>query len=364
MAKNPNLSPSANKARAIILACLLSLTAALAPAAEFPTQTAGHYRVTLRLPPEGLFAQEESQIEFRIEDLSRPDPLTGYTALVRATPQAVIDMPAMPRMPQFTETAHAEPAPGDYGIHPTFAHGGEFRLRLAVEPGALAEFALAVNDAGVRRKPVPPRYTLELIASPKKPKTGEPVELSLRVRDRDERGNTVTGFETVHEKLLHLILVRRDLTHFAHEHPRPNPDGSFTLQYTFPAPGEYRLFADTAPQGAGSQILSANLTVSGKSDDVPQPFAALTLTNATWPARKTIPIRMPVEEKTLEPWLGAIGHLLLIHEDAQTFVHAHPDDSGTLTFLTRFPKPGMYRGWLQYQTAGQLHTLTLTMHAE
>ena len=45
-------------------------------------------------------------------------------------------------------------------------------------------------------------------------------------------------------------------------------------------------------------------------------------------------------------------------------VHAHPDDSGTLTFLTRFPKPGSYRGWLQYQTGGQVQTLTLTLHAD
>lgn len=362
MAKNPNLSPCASSLLAQLL-CLLS-SAALVPAAEIPRQTAGHYRVTLRLPQEGLFAQEESQIEFHIEDLSQPDPLTGYTAVVRATPQAVIDMPAMPRMPQFTETAHAEPVPGDYGIHPTFAHGGEYRFRLAIEPGAIAEFPLAVSDAGARRRTVPPRYSLELIALPKKPKAGEIVALTLRVRDRDQKDSMVAAFDTVHEKLLHLVLVRRDLTQFAHEHPRPNPDGSFTLQYTFVAPGEYRLFADTAPRGAGSQILSANLTVTGKTADPPQSFPELTLSAATWPARKTIPIRMPLEEKALEPWLGAIGHLLLIHEDAQTFVHAHPDDSGTLTFLTRFPKPGVYRGWLQYQTAGQLHTVTLTMHAE
>src|SRR6185295_1502776 len=125
MAKNPTPSRFAS----------VLLLAALGQAAEFPRQTAGHYQITLRLPPEGLYAQEESQIEFRIEDLSRPDPLTEYTPVVRATPQTVIDMPAMPRMPAYTETAHAEPSPGDYGIHPTFAHGGEFRLRITVAPG-------------------------------------------------------------------------------------------------------------------------------------------------------------------------------------------------------------------------------------
>src|SRR4051794_5459469 len=92
----------------------LLLLPMLCVAADPPRQTSANYRVTLRLPSEGLFAHEETQIEFRIEDTSRPDPLTGFTAVIRATPQATIDMPAMPRMPQFTESAHAEPSPGDY----------------------------------------------------------------------------------------------------------------------------------------------------------------------------------------------------------------------------------------------------------
>jgi hypothetical protein len=36
-------------------------------------------------------------------------------------------MPAMSGMPKFAEAAQAEDTPGDYGIHPTFAHGGEYR---------------------------------------------------------------------------------------------------------------------------------------------------------------------------------------------------------------------------------------------
>ena len=267
----------------------------------------------------------------------------------------------MAGMPGISEAAHAEPAPGDYGIHPTFAHGGEFRLRIAVEPGVTVDFPLEVNDANARRKPVPPRFTLELTAQPRKPRAGEASELRFRVLDRKE---PVTAFETVHEKLLHLIVVRRDLTQFAHEHPVPNADGSFTLRYTFPAPGDYRLFADTAPRGAGSQILPAAISVSGKDAGPSQTFPGIVPAATTFPARKTVPISMPVEAKGLEPWLGAIGHLLLIHEDAQTFVHAHPDASGTLTFLTRFPKPGLYRGWLQYQSSGELHTVTLTLHAD
>ena len=36
------------------------------------------------------------------------------------------------------------------------------------------------------------------------------------------------------------------------------------VQYTFPTGGEYHLFADVAPKGAGSQVLMLKLKVSGK----------------------------------------------------------------------------------------------------
>jgi hypothetical protein len=44
--------------------------------------------------------------------------------------------------------AHAEGTPGDYGFHPTFAHGGEFRLRLAIHPPVDSPFVVEVRDAG------------------------------------------------------------------------------------------------------------------------------------------------------------------------------------------------------------------------
>ena len=70
-------------------------------------------------------------------------------------------MPEMPGMPKFTETAHAEGVPGDYGIHPTFAHGGAYRLKLTIHPPAAeaftVEFPLEVLDASERSASPRPR---------------------------------------------------------------------------------------------------------------------------------------------------------------------------------------------------------------
>ena len=321
------------------------------------------YQVALRLPPGGLFAREEVEIEFRVEDTSRPDPLGGFAPVVRAEPEAVIEMPRMPGMPKFSETAHVEAAPGDYGIHPTFAHGGEYRLTLRIHPpgGEPFErvFPLSVMDA--KPKPAPPRFSLEVAAQPRRPKSGEPVELTLTVRDR---GAAVPAFDTMHERQMHLVIVRKDLGQFAHEHPEPQAGGAFRLRYTFAAGGEYRLFADVAPHGAGAQIVMARLKVAGAEgaafDVHRQP------TMETLPARKTIPLTLSVPADS-EPYLGAAGHLMIVHEDGETFVHSHPAENAAppaLEFFVRFPKPGLYHGWLQVQRAGRVETREVMLRAE
>ena len=90
-------------------------------------------------------------------------------------------MPAMQGMPTLEELAHPEGIPGEYGVHPLFAHGGEYRLRLTIKPLADAEFVvtflLNVADASAakNRKPKPKPYTMDLKTSPKSPKAGDSV---------------------------------------------------------------------------------------------------------------------------------------------------------------------------------------------
>ena len=47
-------------------------------------QRAGKYEVNLRLPAGELYAGEEMQIEFRIQDVTQTDPLMGVLPVVRA----------------------------------------------------------------------------------------------------------------------------------------------------------------------------------------------------------------------------------------------------------------------------------------
>ena len=58
----------------------------------------------------------------------------------------------------------------------------------------------------------------------------------LAFRIVDEAGETVTDFDTEHERRMHLIVVRRDLSGFQHVHPEQLADGSWRVRSTLGRP--------------------------------------------------------------------------------------------------------------------------------
>ncbi len=368
-------------------------------AADPPKQRQGPYEITLMLPPAGLYAEEEMEIEFRVENVETLDSAGAPTPLLWGRIRGEADMPSMPSMAKFDEIAHREGIPGVFGVHPVFPHGGDYRLCLTILPPEVQpvgdsrpatayafDFPLTVYDAASSPTPVPRRirpYELEVALAPKHPVAGEPVDIDLAVRiaasfERRE----VTAFDVQHEKLMHVFVVRDDLAYFAHEHPELTGPGAFRLRYRFPAPGRYRIFADVAPKDAGAQVLSAVVSVGGEAGAAAK-AAAPAATRAslelppegvrsgrTFTATVTLTDERGRPVKDLEPWLGAMGHLLLVNQDAETFAHAHPDDrepgvgeNGRIPFLVRLPKPGPYRGWLQFQRKGKVETIELAIEA-
>src|SRR5262249_35300089 len=68
--------------------------------------------------------------------------------------------------------------------------------------------------------------------------------LSFRITGAD---GPLTEFETSHEKQLHLIVVRSDGAQFRHVHPAMSADGTWSIPWTWPTGGSYRVFADFVP---------------------------------------------------------------------------------------------------------------------
>ena len=108
----------------------------------------GPDEVTLMLPPDGLYAEQEMEIEFRVLDVENPGPDGSAQPLRRARIRAEADMPSMPAMPKFDEIAHSEAIPGVFGVHPVFPHGGDYRLCLTILSQAPEGWRSACPDAG------------------------------------------------------------------------------------------------------------------------------------------------------------------------------------------------------------------------
>ena len=69
----------------------------------------------------------------------------------------------------------------------------------------------------------------------------------------------------------------------------------------------------------------------------------------------------------LQPYLGSPVHLLIVSEDLVDAQHSHPalDFSSTtgpdVVFETVFPRPGVYRLWMQFQRRGRVELAAFTV---
>jgi hypothetical protein len=197
----------------------------------------------------------------------------------------------------------------------------------------------------------------------------------LRFKITNASGAPITTFAVVHDKPLHLIVVRRDLTGFQHLHPTMAPDGTWSIDLTLAAPGSYRAVADFTAIVGGSQVattLGADLTVPGDSRPValPAPVQQATtdkfsISYAGSPrVESTEPLLMTVSgpdgrPATLEPYLGSYGHLVVLRQGDVGYLHVHPEAEladGQVKFWLAAPGPGHYRMFFDFQVAGQVHT--------
>ena len=226
-------------------------------------------------------------------------------------------------------------------------------------------------------------YSLEVTVPPAGliPSTNVPV--SIRVRD-PRTGEVVRNFLEVHTKTLHLFVVSDSLEFYAHLHPAAGKDGGFRTTLNVPKAGLYRLLVDTFPADGNPQFLQHFLVTAGyrgplstlprvTRDDLssktgggvrttlhmPAPVAGREqlLTFEIQDALSGAPIR------TLQPYLGAWGHLLVVSADRGDAFHAHPVDEistpggPNVVFQLMFARPGIYKMWLQFQIDGEVRTV-------
>jgi hypothetical protein len=83
------------------------------------------------------------------------------------------------------------------------------------------------------------------------------------VRILDRAGREVHDLDEQHGQLMHLIVVRRDLTHYQLLHPSLDGNGRWSVPLALPEPGVYRAFADFSI-GDEPLTLGVDLSASGE----------------------------------------------------------------------------------------------------
>lgn len=244
----------------------------------------------------------------------------------------------------------------------------------------------------------------ELTTNPSVVKVDQPTELIVTVKDRE--GTVLRDFVINHERLMHLLLVSDDLNIFDHLHPQHNQDGSFRITHTFQYGGNYWLYADFVPSHEiGPSIERFDLWIDGNKQLSPKK-----LENASNKTSKVdgLSISLKHEEplrpkknvhllffvtdaqtgrpvNNLQPYLGALAHIVIISHDGSEFLHTHPIEHAVIDHeqhshskqtsrnqeinnqigaLTVFPHSGIYKMWVQLQRDGKVITAPFVINVD
>jgi hypothetical protein len=211
-------------------------------------------------------------------------------------------------------------------------------------------------------------------------KPGNPVKLQFHL---ETNGQRIRDFSLLHEKFMHFIVVRDALDEFQHLHPTLAPDGGVETEIVFPSSGTYWIFVDFQGKGEKQQTVRQEIqiagvppTTSGLQPDIP-------VTVKSKKSRTTVSAEPSNEEwiftfahstmngeplSDLQPYLGAMGHLVVIGEKTGEYVHAHAETEsapdGKVKFAAHIKRPGIYKVWGQFQRQGEVFTIPAVLRVE
>src|SRR5699024_3496811 len=202
-------------------------------------------------------------------------------------------------------------------------------------------------------------------------------------------GEPVTDYQEAHEKEMHLIVVRTDGTQYRHAHPDLDPStGTWSLPWQWEEAGTYKIYADFAPAGEGTDSLTLSRTVDVAGELKPVNDRPVSTTDEVdgfdvsvegdLIAGTSSDLSLTVTQNgapvaTLEPYLGAYGHLVALRAGDMGYLHVHAegDDPGagetsgpSSPIAADAPTARRYFLYLDFQIDGQLPTAQFGVEAE
>ncbi|MGQ0464952.1 MAG: hypothetical protein ACT4QG_06490 [Sporichthyaceae bacterium] len=268
---------------------------------------------------------------------------------------------------------HAAPAGVQAAVDHSSMAGMDHSTMSAAEHAAMA-------DEGDGRKAALAGYSLTKVATPKK--AGRAGTLAFTIDG--PKGTPHKEFVLELTKLMHVYVVRDDLTGFQHLHPElDETTGRWTAPLTVDEPGPYRLVAEFDALDPDGNLDSRRL---GTGFEVPgtyakKPFAPVAGSDGFEvvvdgaPAVGPNSLQLTVRQngsgvEVLQPYLASWAHITGFRNGDLRAVHVHPNDAPkdevqlggpTLSIAPTFAKAGTYRLFVQFQTGGVVHLVPVDL---
>lgn len=245
-------------------------------------------------------------------------------------------------------------------------------------------------------------YEVEVTSSTDSIRPQQLTNFSYKIKN--DKGELLKNYEIAHEKIMHFILVRKDLQNFQHLHPDFNQAmGEFTVNITFQTDGSYRLFPDFTPGSNNPQKLPVtvyhDVDVGNSNEYYAQSVVPDTEIKKTYKVydisfdfpkdlqkEKEITFRVSVAQNgkpviNLESYLGALGHSVILKEETLDFIHTHAlegisqgdsmqehnmnsmqegtmmESGPDIKFAATFPESGVYKIFTQFKHEGKVQTV-------
>ena len=227
-------------------------------------------------------------------------------------------------------------------------------------------------------------YTLVPSSVELTPDTTAP--FTFRVIGKD--GKPVKAYDSLHDKELHLIVVRRDLTGYQHLHPTRAASGTLEraprrfvgwgLQGFRQLPAGRAAHADaddSRRRSDGIRPLQCRRTnhkpaVTSTVDGYRADLSGKVIVGGS---KLTFRVTRPGKPVDLQPYLGAFGHLVAMRVGDLPYLHVHPEGTpghehhppadGKIVFQAPVPTPGQYRLFLDFKVADLVRTAEFTVVA-
>lgn len=213
---------------------------------------------------------------------------------------------------------------------------------------------------------------------PKKITPNKPVPVKVQIPASVAKANN----NDAKPHQMHMVVVSNDLRFFDLVQASYKNSQNIEVKPKFPAPGNYTVFSDYNPSGKKEQVSVEKVSVPG---EVPFPTELesfsktktfsntkidLNLSQPNIKAGKKVTLKFDLKQagnnkpiKDLKPYLGQKANLVVIKSSTSLgendyinteTIKKSPENQ--IHFTTKFPQPGTYKLWLQFNRNGKVKT--------